>query len=79
MESKIWYKPTFSVKQKQIHRHREQGREWMKKGGKDWDLGIIRGKLVCIEWINNTVLPYRTGNHIQHPVTNHDGNECVCV
>ena len=53
--------------------------EWMRKGGKDWDLGIIRGKLVCIEWINNTVLPYRTGNHIQHPVTNHDGNECVCV
>ena len=26
-----------------------------------------------IEWINNKVLLYRTGNYIQYPVINHSG------
>ena len=30
-------------------------------------------KLLYIEWINNKVLLYSTGNYIQNPITNHDG------
>ena len=42
-------------------------------------------KLLYIRWINNQVLLYNTGNHIQCPVINHNGKECekeyiyVCV
>ena len=68
------------TKQKQAHRHREQtcgcqggGRD---KGRKDWEFGISRCKLLCIEWINNKVLLYSTGNYIQYPVINHNGKEC---
>ena len=64
-----------SMKQKQIHRHREQicgcqGGGRVGKGG--WEAGISRCKLLCIEWINNKVLLYSTGNYIQYPVINHD-------
>ena len=53
----------------------------------DWEFGISKCKLLCIEWINNKVLLYSTGNYIQYPVTNHNGKEhekeyiymCVCV
>ena len=37
--------------------------EWM-----DWEFGITRCKLVYIQWINNKVLLYSTGNYIQNPV-----------
>ena len=33
-------------------------------GGKDWEFGINRGKLLCIGWLNNKVLLYSTGNYI---------------
>ena len=65
-----------STKQKQTHRHREQtcgcqGREgW---GGKDWEVGISRCKLVYIGWINHNVPLHSTGNYIQYPVINHNG------
>ena len=68
-----------SKKQKETYRHREQncgcqgrGREW---GGNDWEFGISRCKLLYREWINNTVLLYSTGNHIQHPVINYIGKD----
>ena len=67
----------FSTKQKQTHRHREQTygcqeRWW----GKNWEFGISRCKLfLYIEWINNKVLLYSTGNYIQYPVINHNGKE----
>ena len=32
-------------------------------------------KLLYVEWINNKVLPYSTGNYIQYPVINHNGKE----
>ena len=38
-----------------------------------WNFGIVRCKLVCIGWINNKVLLYSTGNYIQYPVINHNG------
>ena len=44
-------------------------------GGKDWEAGISRCKLVYIGWINNKVLLYSTGNYIQYPVINHNGKE----
>ena len=41
----------------------------------DWEFGISRCKLLLIEWINNQVLLYSTGNYIQYPGINHNGKE----
>ena len=58
---------------KQTHSHREQ---WLsRKGGKDWEFGISRCKLLYIGWINSNVLLYSTENYIQYPVINHNGKE----
>ena len=65
-----------STKQKQTHRHR--GQLWLPRGresGGRNGVGVSRCKLVYIEWINNKVLLYRTGNYIQYPVINHNGKE----
>ena len=50
-----------SVKQKQIHRHREQVAKG-KRGGawKDWESGIRRCKPVYTGWINNKFQLYNT-------------------
>ena len=68
-----------SMKQKQTYRHREQTcgcqvgvKGW---GGMEWEFGISRCKLLYIEWINNKVLLYCTGNYIQYPVINQNGKE----
>ena len=45
------------------------------EGGMDWEFGINRCKLLYIEWINNKVLLYSTGNDIQYPIINHNGKE----
>ena len=50
-----------SVKQKQTHRLVVAKRMG---GGRDWEFGISRCKLLYIEWINNKVLLYSTGNYI---------------
>ena len=41
----------------------------------DWEFGISRCKLLYIEWINNKVLLYTTGNDSQYPVINLNGKE----
>ena len=66
-----------STAQKQTHRHREQtcGCQGWDGGGKDWEFGVRRCKLLYIEWIHNKVLLYSTGNYIQYPVINHKGKE----
>ena len=67
-----------SMKQKQSHRHREQTcgcQGGCSGGGMDREFGISRGKLVYIEWINNKVLLYSTGNYIQYLVINYNGRE----
>ena len=67
-----------STKQKQTHRYREQSCGCQGEqggGGIDWEFGIRRCKLLYIEWINNKVLLYSTGNYIQYPVINHNGKE----
>ena len=53
------------------------------RGGMDWEFGMSRCKLLSIEWINNKVLRYSTGNYSQYPVINHNGKEyereCIYV
>ena len=52
----------------------------------EWEVGVSRCKLLYIEWINNKVLLYSTGNDIQYPVINHkgfpgnsDSKESACI
>ena len=47
------------------------------RGGRrlNWEFEIRKCKLVYIEWINNKVLLYTTGNYIQYPVINQNGKE----
>ena len=40
------------------------------RGEMEWELEVSRCKLLYIEWINNEVLLYGTGNYIQYPVVN---------
>ena len=56
---------------------REQTCGWQggEQGGMDWEFGISRCKLLYIEWIDNKVLLYSTGNYFQYLVINHDGKE----
>ena len=55
----------------------------MGRGGKDWEFGISRCKLIYTEWIINKVLLCSTGNYIQYPVINCNGKEyekvCICI
>ena len=48
-----------------------------------WEFGVGRCKLLHLEWINNKVLMYNTGNYIQYPVINHNRKEyekeCIYV
>ena len=41
----------------------------------EWEDEVSKCKLLYIEWINNKVLLYSTGNYIQYPVINHNGKE----
>ena len=41
--------------------------------GMKWEFGVSRCKLLYIEWINNKVLLYYTGNYIHYPMINHNG------
>ena len=44
--------------------------------GIDWESGINTCKLLYIEWTNNMVFLYSTGNSILYPGINHNGKEC---
>ena len=44
-------------------------------GGMEWEVGVSRCKLLCIEWISNKVLLYSTENYIPYPMMNHNGKE----
>ena len=43
--------------------------------GMQWEVGIRRCKLLYIEWIDNKVLLYSSGNYIQYLMINHNGKE----
>ena len=67
-----------STKQKQTYGHREQTCGCQGEGvgaGMEWEVGVSRCKLLFIEWINNKVLLYSTGNCTQYPVINPNGKE----
>ena len=54
-----------SMKLKETHRTEDRGvvaKGSGAEGGKDWEFGISRCKLVCMERINNKVLLYSTEN-----------------
>ena len=66
------------MKQKRIHKHREKTCGCQGEGageGVEWEVGVSRCKLLYIEWINNKVLLYGTGNYIQYPLINRNGKE----
>ena len=52
-----------------LPRGRVRGREM------DCESGVGRCKLLHLQWINNKVLLYSTGNDIQSPGINHNGKE----
>ena len=68
-----------SLKQKQTHRYRDQicGCQGEEGGGRsNWEFGVNQCKLLYTEWINNKVLRYSTGNHIQYAAIN--GKKALC-
>ena len=65
-----------STKQKQTRRHREQTCDcqgWGRERGGRGDCNSC--KLLHLKWVNNKVLMYSTGNHIEYAVINHNGKE----
>ena len=64
-----------STKQNWTHRHRDQtySRGEGQGRGMHQESGVGRYKLLHIEWINNKVLLYCTGNYIQSSRINHNG------
>ena len=68
-----------NLSMKQTHRHREQTRDCQGGGhlggGMGWEFGISRCKLLHIEWVENKILFYSTGNYVQYPVRKHNGKE----
>ena len=66
------------TRQKQTHRYRADF--YLVGGirggkGMDREFGISRCKLLHLEWINNKVLTYGTGNYIQSSGRNHNGKQ----
>jgi len=47
-------------------------RERAGRGGKDWEFGMSRCKLLYTGQIKNKALLYSTGNYCQYPVINHN-------
>ena len=77
MESKICHKWTYLQNRKRLTdiENRLVVAKWGGGKGKDWEFGVSRWKLLCIEWIDNKVLLYSTGNYTEYPVINHNGKE----
>ena len=56
-----------STEKKQAHGHGEQtcgcqgGR---RRSGMDWEFGVSRCKLLHLQWVDNEILLYSTGNYI---------------
>ena len=44
-------------------------------GGKDWEFGISRCKVLYIEWTHNKVPLNSTEIYTQYPMINHNGKE----
>ena len=58
-----------STEKKQTHGHGEQtcGCQGGGRGsGMDWEFGVRKCKLLCLEWMNNEILLYSTGTISSH-------------
>ena len=59
-----------------------QGGEGGKGSIEGVEFGVHRCKLLNVGWINNKVMLHSTGNYIQYPEINHNGNknmkESIC-
>ena len=63
------------TEQEQSYRHGEQTCGCQAGGGgsgMEWDLRVSRCKLLHLEWINNEILLYSTGNYIRSLGIDHD-------
>jgi len=49
----------------------EDGLVVAKERGRDWEFGVNRCKLLPLEWINNGILLYSTGNYVWSNVMEH--------
>ena len=70
-----------STKHKQTHGHGEQAwgfRREMGGSGMDREFGVYRCKLLHLEWRDNKVLLYSTGNCVQSPGMDHE-EKCAPV
>ena len=47
-------------------------------GWMDWESGIRRYKLLCIEWMNKVIL-YSSRNYIQYPVITYNGKNNIII
>ena len=85
VESEIWHKWTYLRNRNRFTdtENRLVVAKGRGRGGMNWEFGISRCKLLCIEWMNNKVLLYSPGNYIQYPMINHNGTEykkeCICM
>ena len=82
MESKI--RPKDPIYETETDSQTERTDLWLPRGkgvggGKDWEFGVSRFKLLHIGWINSKGLLYSTGNYIQYPGINHNGKEHIYV
>ena len=41
----------------------------------EWEVGLARCKMLYIEWINNKVLLYSTGNYTKYPMIKNNGKK----
>ena len=75
VKSRIWHKWTYLENRSRITDigNRLVGGVWGRE--MEWEIWVSSYKILPIEWINNKVLLYSTGNYIQYPVINHDGEE----
>ena len=60
-----------------VYGHKEQTGGCQRVDAVDWEFGISRCKVLHIDWINNKVLLYSTGNYTQYLVINHNEKEYV--
>ena len=77
VESKICHKWPYLQNRNRL-RHREQTCGCQEGGGgsgKDWEFVVSRCKVLHLEWMNDDVLLYSTGNYIQSSGADYDGED----
>ena len=82
VETKIWHKLTYLWNRNRLTDI--ENRFVVAKGksgtrGMDWEFGVSRCKLLHIEWINDKVLLYNTGNYTQYSVINHNEKDYIYI